>query len=129
MRAIEQTSDAEDEEDFFDVANLSPTLTGLPMVVWISERSRARHDARVKVSLVHGRRAHPDQTASVSVRPAVDVVAGPALDPRDLVLVRRWIELNRDAILAYWNGDLLTDEAIARLRAIDASAVAGTGRS
>lgn len=120
MRATQQLPDTGDEDDFFDMANLSPTLTGLPMVVWISERSRVRHDVRVKVSLVHGRRAHPDQTASVSVRPAVEVVAGPPLDPRDLTLVRRWIELNRETILAYWNGDLLTDEAIARLVALDA---------
>jgi hypothetical protein len=40
------------------------------------------------------------------------------LDPRDLTLVRRWIELNRDTILAYWSGDLFTDEAIARLVAL-----------
>ena len=120
MGATQQLPEVEDEEDFFDMANLSPTITGLPMVVWMSERGRARHDARIKVSLVHGRRAHPDQTASVSVRPAVDVVAGPPLDPRDLALVQRWIELNRDTILAYWNGNLLTDEVIARLVALDA---------
>jgi hypothetical protein len=120
MRTIDQLPGIEVDEDFFDTANLSPTLTGLPMVVWISEHGRARHDARVKVSLVHGRRAHPDQTASVSVRPAVDVIAGRPLDPRDLTLVRQWIELNRDTILAYWNGDLLTDEVIARLVPIDA---------
>jgi hypothetical protein len=108
--------EVEGEDDLFEMANLSPTLTGLPMVVWISECGRARHDARVKVSLVHGRRAHPDQTASVSMRPTVAVVAGPALDPYDQELVRRWIELNRETILAYWDGDLLTDEAIARLK-------------
>lgn len=119
MHASEHLSDVADEEDFFDMANLPPEVTGLPMVVWISERGRARYDIRLKVSLVHGRRAHPDQTASVSVRPTVDVVAGPALDPHDLVLVRRWIELNRDTILAYWNGDLFTDEAIARLVSLD----------
>jgi len=114
MRAVE--SDIGPDEDLFDMANLSPNLTGLPMVVWISERGGARHDARVKVSLVHGRRARPDQTAWLSVRPDVPVVAGPPLDPRDLELVRRWVELNRDALLAYWNGDLLTDEVIARLQ-------------
>ena len=75
MRATPQLPEA-DEEDFFDMANLSPKLTGLPMAVWISERGHTRHDARVKVSLIHGRRAHPDQTASVSVRPAVDGIAG-----------------------------------------------------
>jgi hypothetical protein len=102
------------------MANLSPSLTGLPMVVWISERGGARHDARIKVSLVHGRRAHPHQSASVSLRPEMKVVAGPTLDARDLELVRKWIELNREVLLAYWNGDLLTDEVIGRIAAINA---------
>ena len=97
------------------MANLSPALTGLPMIVWISERGRARHDVRMKVPLVHGRRARPDRAASVSVGP---IVAGPDLDPRGLERVRQWIELNREAIIAYWNGDLLTDEVIVRLKPI-----------
>ncbi len=106
------------EEDLFEMANLSPTLTGLPMVVWIYERGRSRHDVRVKVSLVHGRSAHPDRACSVALRPTIPVVSGPDLPPEDLAAVRRWIELNRDVKLAYWHGDLLTDEAIARLRPI-----------
>ena len=116
MRASRPAADEAD--DLFDMANLSPTLTGLPMVVWISERGRARHDARVKVSSVHGRRVPPYRTTSVSVRPTVEIVAGPELDRRDMELVRQWIELNRDAIIAYWDGDLLTDEVISRLRPI-----------
>ena len=116
MRASRPAADEPD--DLFDLANLSPTGTGLPMVVWISERGRARHDARVKVSLVHGRPVRPYRTTSVSVRPTVEIVAGPELDRRDMELVRQWIELNRDASIAYWDGDLLTDEVIARLRPI-----------
>ena len=117
-RPLKETSGpaGDEADDLFEMANLSPTLTGLPMIVWISERGRAQHDARVKVSLVHGRRARPDRTASVSVRPAVEVVAGREVRRRDLELVRQWIELNRAAILAYWDGDLLTDEVIARLK-------------
>jgi Domain of unknown function (DUF4160) len=116
---------AAEPDDLFEMANLSPTLTGLPMVVWISERGRARHDARIKVSLVHGRRARPDRTASVSVRPTVEVVAGRELERRDMDLVRQWIELNREAIVAYWNGDLLTDEVIGRLKPVPAPARSG----
>jgi hypothetical protein len=123
MRATKLLTD--DTDDLFEMANLSPALTGLPMVVWISERGRARHDARVKVSLAHGRRARPDRTASVSVRPTVEIVAGPELDRRDLELVRQWIELNREAIIAYWNNDLLTDEVIARLKPVASKARSG----
>jgi hypothetical protein len=113
MRASRPAAD-----DPFETANLSPALTGLPMIVWISERGHARHDARVKVSLVHGRSAGPDRTVSVSVRPRVEIAAGPELDRRDLELVRHWIELNRQAIIAYRDGELLTDEVIARLRPV-----------
>ena len=122
-RSSTRVADATD--DLFEMANLSPTLTGLPMVVWISERGRARHDARVKVSLVHGRRARPDRTASVSVRPTVEIVAGRELERRDMDLVRQWIELNREAIIAYWNGDLLTDEVIGRLKPVPSSGRSG----
>jgi hypothetical protein len=38
--------------------------------------------------------------------------------PRDLELLRQWIELNREALLAYWDGDLLTDEVIAKLKPV-----------
>jgi hypothetical protein len=93
MRSLQQGSlkrpsrrAADELNDLFEMANLSPTLTGLPMVVWISERGRAGHDARVKVSLTHGRRARPDRTASVSVGPEVEIVAGRELERRDMEL-------------------------------------------
>jgi hypothetical protein len=115
-----------DETDYlFEMANLSPALTGLPMIVWISERGPARNDARVKVSLVHGRRARPDRTASVSVRPTVEIVTGRELERRDMELVRQWIELNRETIIAYGNGDLLTDEVIGRLKPVPSPGLSG----
>lgn len=106
----------DDEEDFFLMASLAPEDTGLPMVVWISERGRSRHDARVRIALRHGRDLRPDPSAWVAVQPDVRVVVGSGLRPNDLDLVRRWIELNREVVLGYWNGDLSTDEAIARLQ-------------
>ena len=47
------------EEDFFEMANLFPADTGLPMVVWVSERGDARHDLRVKVNQSHETRMLP----------------------------------------------------------------------
>jgi hypothetical protein len=39
-----------DERDLFEMANLYPDTTGLPMTVWVSPRGTARHDARIKVN-------------------------------------------------------------------------------
>jgi hypothetical protein len=35
--------------DTFEMANLYPRDTGLPMTIWVSPRGRARHDARINV--------------------------------------------------------------------------------
>src|SRR5207248_11731801 len=46
--------DAPFEDDAYTMANLRPAFTGLPMVVWVSERGNAQHDVRVKVCCIHG---------------------------------------------------------------------------
>ncbi len=105
----------EADEDFFSMANLSPRITGLPMVVWVSQRGGARHDPCVKISLEHGHRMRADRTCSVSVRPTVDIVAGPALPSEDVALVRTWIERNRQVLVDYWEERIATDELLERL--------------
>jgi hypothetical protein len=110
------------EEDFFLMANLRPAETGLPMVVWVSERGNARHDLRIKacpvlrhgVSQTHGVRIDPTNTATVAVRPTARLIAG-RLSPADLQAVGRWIQLNRDAILDYWDSTISTAELLQRL--------------
>ena len=41
-------------EDLFEMANLFPCTTGLPVIAWVSPRGNARHDVRVKVNMTHG---------------------------------------------------------------------------
>jgi hypothetical protein len=106
---------ADEAHDRFEMANLSPMLTALPMIV----RSADALGTTPREGEFGARgRAHPNRTAPVSGRPTVEVVAGPELDRRDTELVRQWIEVNREAILAYWNGDLLTDELVTRLKPV-----------
>jgi hypothetical protein len=63
-----------EEEACYEMANLFPKHTGLPFVVWVSIRGRARHDVRVRVSL--GSKVQPDDFISVGIRPAVHVIDG-----------------------------------------------------
>jgi hypothetical protein len=94
-------------EDLFDMANLFPVTTGLPMTVWVSPRGNARHDVRVKVNMTHGNQMNPANTAVVAVRPSPQVIAG-QLSPDDERAVFQWVSLNEAALVAYWDGQIDT---------------------
>jgi hypothetical protein len=104
-----------DLNDTFEMANLYPRDTGLPMTVWISPRGRARHDARIKVCLTPGDRMDAGNTAVVAIRPSPRLVSG-ALPLHDFAQVARWITDNRQALLGYWDGTLSTVEFVTRMR-------------
>src|SRR5438132_7261895 len=91
-------------DDLFEMANLYPRTTGLPMTVWVSPRGNARHDARIKVNMAHGNQMVVDNTAVVGVRPVPHLVAG-RLSAADEQAVYSWVTLNAATIIAYWDGD------------------------
>jgi len=96
------------------MANLRPERTGLPFVVFISQKGGARHDVRVKVA--RAAKVRPSEMVTVALRPAVRVVRG-SLDPRDFELLARWIDLNRDVLIDYWNGVIeYTEDAMNALK-------------
>jgi len=116
MKTSGEFTETPEGEAFFEMANLSPKRTGLPFVVWISPKAGAAQDVRVKVS--QGPKAHPSELISVVVRPVVHVVGG-QMSAHDLALLRKWIELNRDVLIRYWDGDIeYTEDAIAALRSL-----------
>ena len=111
---------SEVEEDFFEMANLFPADTGLPMVVWASERGHARHDVRVEVNQSHSTRMLRGNLAVVAARPAPRLVAG-NLSPADLGAVSDWIRLNEAALVDYWEYRISTAQFIQQLRRLPAS--------
>ena len=109
----------EDTDDLFEMANLYPRETGLPMTVWVSPRGNARDDVRVKVNIAHGNQMNIANTATVGVRPTPRVIAG-RLAPADAQAVFQWVTLNTDALVAYGEGRIGTIELAAALRPISA---------
>jgi hypothetical protein len=103
-------------DDLYEMANLFPRTTGLPMTVWVSPRGRARHDARVKVSLTPGK-MDIGHTAVVGIRPSPRLIEG-NLPSADLELVARWIRANEDALIDFWNETIDSVELGTRLRKI-----------
>ena len=102
-------------EDLFEMANLYPDTTGLPMTVWVSPRGTARHDVRVKANMTHGNQMNIANTAVVGVRPTPRVIAG-QLSPADAQAVYQWVSLNADALVAYWEGRIDTGKLIHALK-------------
>jgi hypothetical protein len=101
-----------DEDEVFDMANLSEARTGVPGVIWISTRV-ARHGPRVK----YFERPGADQPSfSVSIAEPPEVVAN-SLPERALKrmspVVIEWVRLNREALLAFWtDGDKWMKEEV-----------------
>jgi hypothetical protein len=100
--------------DLYEMANLYPRTTGLPMTVWVSPRGGARHDARIEVSPQPGDRMVPEGAASVAIRPEPRLVAG-NLDAAAFRAVAGWIAVNREVLLDYWDGTADTADLIQRL--------------
>jgi hypothetical protein len=108
-------SNAEGQADF-EMANLRPERTWLPFIVFISQKGGARHDVRIKIA--RAARVRPAEMITVAIRPTVRVVRG-RLDAHDLDLLTQWIDLNRDALVDYWNGIIeYTEDAMNAIKPI-----------
>jgi hypothetical protein len=112
---VADDASATDADDLFEMANLFPRTTGLPMTVWVSPRGNARHDVRVKVNMTHGNQMNIANTAVVGVRPAPHLVAG-QLAPEDERAVFEWVALNTAALVSYWHGEIDTIQLGEQLR-------------
>jgi hypothetical protein len=101
----------------FDMANLRPDRTGLPYVVFIPQKGGARHDVRIK--LARAAKVRPSEMLTVAVRPAPQLIRG-TMNREEFDLVKRWIELNRNVLIDYWNGDIeYTEDVLAAITPLD----------
>jgi hypothetical protein len=105
------------DTDLFEMANLYPATTGLPMTVWVSPRGGAQHDVRIKVNMAYGNQMSVANTAVVAVRSTSRLIAG-QLPPTDMQAVSDWVRLNETALVSYWDGTIDTATLIGRLRRV-----------
>jgi hypothetical protein len=103
------------EDDLYEMANVFPDDSGLPMTVWVRPRSNERHGPRIKVCTVPGPRMLPHDTVTVTL-PQIRVIPTGGLSPADLRIVSDWIRLNETAITAHWEGRISAIEFGRRLQ-------------
>jgi hypothetical protein len=103
------------DEGTYEMANLRQRTTGLPFVVFVSQRGKAQHPCRVKIS-------KEPQTAnffaSVSVNDPVEVKSGHVRN-EDMIALKKWILLNQEALLQYWDGDIqFTEDLLKKIKPV-----------
>jgi len=94
-------------------------ITGVDNTIFISPGLRVQHGPRVKVAISPPDSINPlSEQASVSITTG-EVVAG-EVSPALLKQVQKFIELNRDVLLDYWDARITTDVLQSRLQAVPA---------
>jgi hypothetical protein len=107
-----------EEELLEEMVTYRKNVTGVANTIFISHRGSTRHAARIKLALEPPDSVDPrSETASISIADGT-VVAG---DVPDWLLdeARRFIALNRDVLLDYWDYKIDTDQLRQRLRSVD----------
>lgn len=92
--------------DLFEMANISPEETGLPVTVFCSPKGGAKHECRVKVSNIPGGTNEHD-VFSIDLKD-LEVRGHCKLSSDELESVKWWIHRNRFIILDYWKNRVTT---------------------
>jgi NAD(P)H-dependent FMN reductase len=112
-------ADALAEEELLEhMASFRREATGVDNTIWVSPKAHSRHAARVKVAIDPPDSLDPtSESATVAIHDG-SVVAGDM--PSGLLeQVRRFIELNRAALLDYWEQRIDTHQLSDRLKPIE----------
>lgn len=111
------TAEQAEEELLSEMVSYGKNVTGIVNTVFISPKGFTQHGPRIKLAIDPPESIDP-RTRTVSVSIPDGEVIGPAIPPALLRDVRRFIDLNRDVLMDYWEYRIDTDQLRARLRSI-----------
>jgi hypothetical protein len=101
-----------------EMVSYRKNVTGVDNTVFISPRGNTQHGARIKLAIDPPDSLNPNvKTASLSIHDG-SVAAGGPVSAHLLDQARRFIDLNRAALIDYWEYRADTDELRQRLRSI-----------
>jgi hypothetical protein len=98
---------SEDVIELYEMANLRPEKTGLPMVIWVlPQTKKERHWARIKVQTEHGNKVKEDKMTSVGFDEKGNITNFGGLNKKDFELVSQFITLNLEGLIKLWNDEI-----------------------
>lgn len=94
----------------YGLSNLNPKTTGLPFIVFISQRDGARHAARITWSPKP--KVVAEDMGSYAIAP-FEHKAGPRLSLKEKQLLRQRVSVNVDVVQKCWDNEIAyTEDAI-----------------
>ena len=103
--------------NLWEMANLGPKNTGIPnYVIWISSGQGVRHGPRIKV--VRGVKWNPNESATIPLTGMPRVIGDIGITQDEFSKIVDWININRQLLLQYWDGDMLTSDFIEQMKKI-----------
>ncbi len=104
-----------DEDQMFELDNFRPEETGLKQKVWFcgpAERKDGRPCGGVRVDQLF----YPfsiDEPVEWLIEPA------PGVSVEDFARIAKYVRLNREALMAYWNTEICTSDFVERLQKLN----------
>ena len=116
-KAKQLLNNIEEIEIFNEMSNIRQSQTGLPMIVWFLGRGGEKHGPRLKVQSNHSQSISPTNLISITISDNPELVQG-NIDQEDFKLIKKFILLNKDLLLKYWNHELSTIEFLNQIKKI-----------
>jgi len=107
----------EEKMNLWEMANLRPDFTGIDnYVVWISSGEAVRHGPRIKVA--KGLKWNENENASIPLTGMPRIIGDIGITQHDFSKIIKWTNLNKKALIQFWNSKLSTDEVLSLLKKI-----------
>ena len=104
-------------QPIFEMANLRPNETGLPMVIWVSPKTgKEKHGPRIKVQTFHGIKSDPEKLISVGFSRDGKIENFGGLSKDDFQLISNFITNNLDNLFLLWDDEISPIEFAHRIK-------------
>lgn len=109
------------EDQLWEMANLHPRDTGLPVIVWADSNRQMKHGLRIQFQ-----NSYSDKTDSsslvpmtISEDPQIPVQVKLRISKADLQKVQQWVILNKDLLAAYAEEKITTKDFVNSLKTLE----------
>jgi hypothetical protein len=109
----------EDGQDIFEMANLEYDLTGLAVYIYVSGKGNTKHGPRLKVSKIYGKMSKSLFPITISDKPKVIGDDIGDIKSKDIKKIIEWVKLNKELLLAFWNGEINIKDFVNSIQKVD----------